>query len=123
MATECREMDEKMSYEVIYMLKPKYEDLKRGGAGWWKLQWRPIWKQTFSAYYERRSSSWFSFQLMNWDARNGWHRSYKHRLVFLTIFTFKFAAWVRWDFMVHKDGPSDASEKRPLNINGGINGR
>ncbi len=112
------------AYDVIYMLKPKYEDKIRGGEGWWKLQWKPIWKETYSAYLSKGYNSWrLGLFYYNSDARNGWHRSYKHRTFEIYFFKWSFSCWIRYDFMVHKDGPSDMGVSKPLVLPGsGSNG-
>lgn len=104
------------TYDVIYLLKPDYEDTKRGGKDWWKLTWRPIWRHTFSVYTSQWWGSGWSFGISynNTDADNGWNRYYKHRSIRINLYRLDIHAWIRWDFIVHKDGPSDAGEKRPL---------
>ena len=104
-------------YDVIYMLKPDYEDIKNGGKDWWKLKWRPIWRETYSIYCRKRFSGFnIGITYNNSDARNGWHRYYKHRHLRIGLLLWEFEMWIRYDFIVHKDGPSDATERKPLSI-------
>jgi len=90
-------------YDEIYLLKPMYEDM-RGGPGWYKLKWRPLWKKTLNVYNEWSFRS-YGFGVMWWrdDADNGWNRSYKCIRVRITLINFTISAWIKWDYMVHRD--------------------
>ena len=102
------------AYDVIYLLKP----IKEVEPGWWKLRWRPIWRHTFSIYTSK-NFDWFTwgFRCVRCDAQNGWNRSYNH-----FVFDMDFGKlgglnfWIRWNFIVHQDGPGDVSNPKPLNL-------
>jgi len=98
-------------YDVIYKLDPVAEV----EPGWWRLRWRPIWRHTFSAY----RCQWLKLIGVEWwrsDARNGWNRSYKHFGIRIGVGFLVFEGWVKWNFVVHQDGPSDVSIRRPLEL-------
>lgn len=98
-----------MEYEDIYELKPVYET----DPGWWKLRWRPLWRKTFSVWFSRYSTG-LGFRWYRDDARNGWGRSFK-RLSFDVLTPFgSINFWIKWNYVVHRDGPSDASPRQPL---------
>lgn len=105
------------TYDAIYLMKPSkrliYNDQE---TDWYHLKWRPIRKGTFNIYLKKYyGGHFFKVSFAEWDARNGWGRSWKHRLVFVNFFyTFQFCSWVKWDFIVHKDGPSDLEPRRPI---------
>ena len=103
-----------MSYEVIYKLKPVSEV----EPDWWRLRWRPIWKHTFSIYILKSFGRNFGFRTYSCDANNGWNRSYRHQFLEIEGFGYRITTWIRWRFIVHKDGPSDVadSDKRPLDL-------
>lgn len=98
-------------YDVLYMLRP----VREVEPGWWKLRWRPIWRHTFSIY-RSRTRWFFGVWAYRTDANNGWHRSYKHLTVRFGVPLITFEVWFRWDFVVHKDGPSDVRNARPIII-------
>lgn len=103
------------SYDVLYMLEPEYEDLKRGGVGWYKLKWRPIWGHTF--YLCRyKHENLFGVRWYRCDQRNGYFRSYRHLEVYIGIPFFILSFWIKWDFMCHKEGPSDVRTRKPLDL-------
>jgi hypothetical protein len=103
------------TYDVIYLLKPE----KEVEPGWWKLKWKPIFRQTYSFYCMKVWGSYgLAFYTWTSHAQNGWHRSFKHRHFELQILNYRFSFWVRWRFIVHQDGPSDATIKRPLDLSG-----
>ena len=108
------------SYDVFYMLPIAYEDTKRGGAGWYKLSWRPIWKQTYSLYVNETWKSWHSHMLgFRWyrcDAHNGWGRSFNHLFIEMGLAAITITFWIRWNFMCMAEGPSDCKERRPLDL-------
>lgn len=101
-------------YPDIYALRPDYE-IERG---WWKLKWRPLWKKTFSFYLVKGRSDVIAIRCGRNDARNGWGRYYKRFDFALIIFGFEPTFWVKWDYRVMADGPSDGGESVPLNLNG-----
>jgi len=119
-----------MSYDEIYKLKPLYEDLKRGGPGWYKLRWKPIWFGTIYIYPEwtfnkmgkiiwQRHPAMLGLDIYNGNAaHNGWNRSYERLDITIGLIFVKIRIWIKYDYIVHKDGPSDVSEenKRPLKI-------
>lgn len=107
-----------MSYEDIYALKPAYQT----EPGYWKLQWRPLWRKTFSVYVSR---SWASYGLgINWgtwgSTHNGWNRSYDRFDFSVRFFQWTINFWIKWNYIVHESGPSDvrAEDRRPLNLEG-----
>lgn len=104
-----------MSYEVIYKLKP----IKEIEPGWWKLKWRPIFGIDGTWYFWSggRFDPW-RWRVCTWRDvyENGWNRGYKHFYFDVTLAGHTFDFWVQWDFIVHADGPSDVSVKRPLDL-------
>lgn len=103
------------AYDVIYLLKPHYEDTRRGGNGWWKLKWRPIWRQTYSIYLTKSFNAYrLGIFCYKSDANNGWNRHYKHRTLELFFLNLGLSFWIRYDFIVHKDGPGDMGYSKPL---------
>jgi len=99
-----------MSYGFIYKLKPHNEV----EPGWWKLKWKPIFKHTWNVFVYR--GKLFGFRTYRIDANNGWHRSYKHLFVELDVLFKKITFWVKWDIVVHEDGPSDMKPRKSLFI-------
>ena len=103
--------------DPIYALRPSHHV----GEGWWKLAWRPIWRSTYSLYWDD-VFHWSSFGLrvhtFRMDARNGWHRSYKHAMVRVSLLWWTLNIWVKWGFVVHQEGPSDTPDRRPLDLSG-----
>lgn len=103
------------AYDVIYLLKPHYET----EPNWWKLRWSPIWRHTFS-FYRVGYTRWWNWGIRSYrcDANNGWGRSYSHWFLDLELAGHSFMFWIRWNFIVHKDGPLDVAEenKRPLEL-------
>ena len=117
-----------MTYDFIYKLKPLYEDLKVGGKGWYRLQWRPIKNGTYNFYV---TSNFFllgrrfclrSFVLGLYlypsGAHNGWNRGWKGFTVRIGLGLWDLNFWINWRIIVHKSGPSDVSDtdKRPLDL-------
>lgn len=101
------------AYDVIYMLKP----IKETEPGWWKLKWKPIFKQTYSIYFSSHYNSWgFGIDAYEAGAHNGWNRSYDNFIFRIRFWNYSINFWVKWNFIVHEDGPSDMNEKRPLTI-------
>lgn len=100
-------------YDAIYMLKP----VREVDTGWWKLRWRPIWRKTISAYWllDRRAFG-LGFRAYPSGAHNGWGRSYSGATAVLFLGPLSFNFWVCWNFVVHKDGPLDMKQPKPLNI-------
>ena len=108
-----------MSNRVFYMLRPIRENLKDGGPGWYNLRWRPIFRETFSAYVTpfRSARLFLGLKAYRCDRSNGWNGYYKHFFVEVGFLFFDVTAWIKWDFMVHKDGPTDIA-KVPIDISG-----
>lgn len=108
-------------YDAIYKMKPLYEDRRRGGEGWYKLQWRPIWKGTFNLYWTK---CWRGYRTLGVQiseaggAHNGWGRSYDRLNVELFLYFLSIHFWAHFNFIVHKDGPSDITPMRPLTLTG-----
>lgn len=105
-------------YSDIYSLRPLRED-PRGGTGWYKLQWRPIWRKTVSVYldpYCRQNGIGLTWWRS--DAANGWNRSFNCLHVRLVFLIWNIDGWIKWDYIVHKDGPSDSRVQRPLDLSG-----
>jgi len=113
-----------MSYEEIYKMKPISEDKE----GWCKLMWKPIWFGTFFIYHEwsfgvMGKRIWhrnpcllgFTFYTGN-GAHNGWHRSYDMLDISIGLIFVTIRFWIKYNYIVHKDGPSDVSDKKPLII-------
>jgi hypothetical protein len=100
-------------YPEIYAMEPHREV----EPGWWSLKWKPIRKGTFHFYcftWEKNLGLYIRFNRI----QNGWGRSYK-RLDFNLGLGFRtYNAWIKYDYLVHKDGPSDVpdQDRRPLNI-------
>ena len=104
--------------EAFYELKPDYECEPE----WYKLKWRPIWYRTIYLH---------NFKFKRWDKwgartyrsdwNNGWGRYCKVLYIQLSLGKIcDLMFWIRWDFSVHKDGPMDVSEKRPIDIPKGL---
>lgn len=110
-----------MAYEAIYKMKPLYEDRRRGGVGWYKLQWRPIWRETFSIYC---SKCWRGYRQIGFEigelgsAHNGWGRYYDRLNIDVFLWLFSIHFWVHYNFIVHRDGPLDVSHPKPLVLTG-----
>lgn len=103
------------NYDVIYLLKLDYEE----EPDWWKLKWKPMYRHTYSFYFvkgvHRHSTGIRAYRA---DAKNGWNRSYKHLVISLFFSKWEVTFWIRWNFIVHKDGPGDIRDKRPLILSG-----
>lgn len=97
-------------YDAIYLLKPVHQT----EPGWWKLKWRPLWRQTFSIY--RSSMPLLGLYWYRTDARNGWGRSYNHFTINFGLGFVSWSFWIRWNFVVHSDGPSDLNPRRPITV-------
>jgi hypothetical protein len=102
-------------YDFIYKLKPAYEDIKDGGVGWYKLEWKPIKMGTWNFYIFSGHKLW-SFDIWESNAHNGWNRYWDGLHIRLGLYFIEINFWVRWNICVHKDGPADASIKRPLDL-------
>ena len=117
-----------MGYDEIYKLKPLYEDLNRGGDGWYRLQWKPIWFGTFFIYpdwsfgklgkhFWHRNPSMLGIDFWTGaHAHNGWNRSYDRVDISIGIIFVTIRFWIKYNYLVHKDGPSDVSDKKPLDL-------
>jgi len=109
-----------MEYDFIYKLKPLYEDLKRGGEGWWKLQWKPIKNGTYNLYVHSTMKSWscrmLGIRYYETGVHNGWHRSWDGFTVEIGFWFFTVNFWIIWNIVVHEDGPSDVSERKKLSV-------
>lgn len=117
-----------MSYEEIYKMKPLYEDLKRGGKGWWKLKWKPIWFGTIYIYnswtFSKLGKVWWQKQPAylgldihtGYGAMNGWNRSYDRVDISIGLIITTIRFWIKYNYIVHKDGPSDVGREnfKPL---------
>ena len=104
-----------MTHDIVYYMLPiAYEDTKRGGIGWYKLSWRPIWRGTFSFFISHHHL--FGIYCYRCDADNGWGRFYKHLYIEFGLAAITIAFWIKWDFLCHKDGPMDSSIRRPLAV-------
>lgn len=113
-------------YSFIYELPVLYEDLKVGGDGWYRLGWRPIWKGNFNIYLTNQLWKWsgslkfVGFRWYDTGAHNGWNRSWDAKHMELGFFFFTLNIWLIYNVIVHKDGPSDGSKRRPLTIPEGV---
>lgn len=47
---------------------------------------------------------------------DGWHRSYNHRHVDISFLKWTINFWIKWNYIVHKDGPSDVPNPKPLDF-------
>jgi len=116
-----------MSYSWIYKLKP----VKEVEPGWWKLRWRPVKNTikndggTWNVYFETGVCGgpwrwWGMLGIQMWKngAHNGWHRSYDRFDVRIGLLFLVINFWVKWNIIVHKDGPSDVApeKRRPLEV-------
>lgn len=107
-------------YKVLYLLKPNREV----EPDWWSLRWRPIWRETVSAYIENNLHRWsigtfgLGFKMYRSDAYNGWGRRWKHWTIALNIAWWTAHLWVRWGFVVHRSGPLDQQPREPINVGG-----
>lgn len=104
-------MSSREPYFEIYEMKP----VKEVEPGWWKLRWKPIRLGTwhFYAFTWEKSLGILAY----WGgAHNGWHRSYDRfdLRIGLGFRTYNF--WIKWNYIVHKDGPSDVATPRPLTL-------
>lgn len=108
------------SYDVFYHLPVAYEDLKRGGPGWYKLSWRPIFKETYSVYVEKTVRPWSCYFIglrFYWNhAHNGWGRSWDGFCAELGLAAITIHVWMRWNFLCMAEGPSDEKPPRPLDL-------
>lgn len=106
-----------MIYDDIYALKPKREELKRGGPGWWSLTWRPLWRKTYSVYWSKYHRG-FGFRWYECGAHNGWGRYYDGFTIELFTPVGMLAGWIKWNYMVMAEGPSDVpdNKRRPLTL-------
>lgn len=105
-----------MGYEWIYKLKP----IRETEGGWWKLKWKPIKMGTYNIYITSCSKSWHSkmigIRFYETNAHNGWHRYWDGLVLEIGFCFFIINFWIRWNIIVHKDGPSDITPTKPLNI-------
>lgn len=100
-----------MSYEDIYSLVPDYEI----EPGWWKLKWKPLWRKTFSIYISRGyRCTGFGARWYERGAHNGWGRSYNAYQFEFLLFTWTLNFWIKWNYCVMAEGPSDQSPLRPI---------
>lgn len=117
-------------YPEIYAMTPMFEK----EPGWWKLKWKPIWRETISAYvrrsYSHRGRWWhtvgFGISYRLDGAHNGWGRSYDSFSVDVRFLHWTFSAWIKWNYIVMAEGPSDGGEMVPLTLpsanDAGVNG-
>ena len=111
-----------MSYGFIYAL-PIESEVE---PGFFKLKWRPIKHTretdgTWNIYCERYPCSFRKWGFESWDHGThgyGHHRSWDGIAYRLCLWWFAIQFWVRWNVIVHKDGPSDVADdqRRPLDL-------
>ena len=117
-----------MSYDWIYKLKP----VKEVEPGWWKLRWRPIKNRidvphnggTWNIYREQHGwvhKWWHMWGIQMWKTgvHNGWHRGWDRFDMRLGFGPIVINFWIKWNIIVHEDGPSDLEPRRALDIKKG----
>ena len=107
-----------MTYDFIYKLKIVKEDIKHGGEGWYRLRWRPIKNGTYNFYISRRWNGCRSIgiRIFEQSTHNGWARGWDGIGIDIDCFFFDIHFWAIYNILVHKDGPSDVSHRKPLDI-------
>lgn len=105
-------------YHEIYKMKVAYEDLKRGGKGWYKLKWKPIW---FGTYYLWISKPYKTYRLgfefhTAYSAHNGWGRSYDRIDITISLIFYSLSFWIKYNYIVMASGPSDVKEPKPIDV-------
>jgi len=111
-----------MDYDWIYKLPVGKE--QKNDPGWYRLKWRPVKRGTCNIYFTDCHHSWRTKMIgVRWgeaSAHNGWHRYWDGFYSEFGFYFFILNFWIRWNIIVHKDGPSDVKEKdrKPLNIRG-----
>lgn len=105
-------------YDFIYKMsvgKPVEGDLN-----WYRLKWKPIKMGTYNFYITnsmgRLRSHLIGVRIYEVGAHNGWGRSWDGLNIIIGFFFFDINFWIRWNIEVHKDGPSDVSDRKPLNL-------
>ena len=98
-------------YPDIYSLKP----LREIDEDWWRLKWKPLWKKTFNLYVSPvYRTLGLGFRCWRGDARNGWNRSYKRLDIEVWLLFWTCSFWIKWDYIVHRGGPTDMGFLCPL---------
>jgi hypothetical protein len=107
-----------MTYEFIKSLKVE----KERAQDWYKLKWRPIkttdskdgtWNMWVAKYTPLLGLRWYAN-----NADNGWGRRWNEVHVEIGFGFFTICGWIRWNIVVHKDGPMDGYERVPLDLMG-----
>ena len=111
-----------MGYEYVYALTP----VREVEPNWWKLRWRPIRHRgidregTWSIHTSRRYRNYrpIGLRISKSGAHNGWGRSWDSWEIEISLWWVTVTAWVKYNIIVHKDGPLDVSDekRRPLNL-------
>ena len=126
MSFRPKEITAKTCYPEIYAMEPAYEK----EPGWWKLKWRPIFgpKGTYAVYWMNpfmdhcgrwwKSSRGLGVKWGFHGAHNGWNRSYECFAIEFILLFGSLNFWIKWNYVVHKDGPMDGGEPVPLTLPG-----
>ena len=90
---------------------------------WYKLKWKPIKskpftdppiKGTWNIYISRGGASGLGFRTYNCDDNHGYGGSYKHKFFEVWLIFCEITFWIKWNIVVHKNGPIDTSTPHPL---------
>jgi len=105
--------------EWYYKLKP----IKEVEPDWYKLKWKPIKYGTYNIWFYSAFKSYLPTYLIGlrfWTSgyNRGWGKQWKGISVEFGLLFFEIHFWIRWNIIMHKDGPFDCEEKRPLDLSG-----